>query len=129
KKRLVLAECPGALVGVLGAFAVVPGVEIGIGIRFLEFVSEHRNHAVYAGVSVRADGLRTTGVQTAIGVADERVLNVCAADCAIGMPSAVLSAQTGFRNVGGGDDEVHAVRVFGEGAVGDRVAHNCGDVS
>src|SRR3569832_847986 len=42
--RLV-AESPGAFVGVLGTLTVIPGVEIGIADRFLALVRDDRRHA------------------------------------------------------------------------------------
>src|SRR5207302_10111611 len=59
------AEGPRALVGVLGATAVVPGVEVGVGDRLLGLVGDDRRHAVGAGVAIGSGGLRLTRARAA----------------------------------------------------------------
>src|ERR1700755_2352520 len=73
--RLVLevAERPRALVGVLRARAVEPGVEVGVCVGLFELVRQHGDGAVDARVAVRAVGLRGAGREAAVRVADERV--------------------------------------------------------
>src|SRR6185312_8906947 len=101
------AEGPGALVGVLLAAAIVPGVQIGIADRLFALVRDDRRHPVGARVAVRARGLLRARRGTAIGVADERILDVGARDGAVVVPAAVLRAEAARRvDVGRGQDEV-----------------------
>src|SRR3569833_1950552 len=109
--RLVAAR-PGALVGILCTLTVVPGVEIGIADRFLALVREDRRHAVRAGVAVRRGLLLFTRGRAAVGVADERVLDVAAVDRRVGVPAAVLRAEARRRgDVGRRQHHVERVRV------------------
>src|SRR5882762_1985526 len=87
------AEGPGALVGVLLAPGVVPGVEVGVGRRLLQLVGDDRRHAVGAGVAVRRGGLLLARARAAVGVANEGVLDVLAADRRVRVPAAVLGAE------------------------------------
>src|SRR5206468_2714951 len=112
RRRRGAAEGPRALVGVLLAPAVVPGVEVGIGRGLLELVGQDRRAAVGAGVAVGPDRLVRARRQAAAGVADEGVLDVRAADAVVGVPAAVLRAQAGgLVDVARGQHEVHALGV------------------
>src|ERR1700730_739644 len=105
--RVLGAECPCALVGVLGAAAVIPCIQVGIGHSLFQLVSYDRCHAVRSGVSVRTYRLSSASIYAASGVADERILDVAAADCSARVPAAILSTEAGaFSYVGRREHEI-----------------------
>src|SRR4029079_3688757 len=80
------AERPRTLVGVFVAPAIVPGVQVWVGYRFLELVRDDARHAVGAGITVRPGRLRRTSAGASIRIANERVLDVRACDGSVCVP-------------------------------------------
>src|SRR5437762_1513519 len=89
------AKSPGALVGVLIAAIVVPGVQIRIGDRFLQLVRDDGSHAIRSGVAVRSSGLLLARARAAVRISDECVLDVRARNGAVSVPAAILRAESG----------------------------------
>src|SRR6266478_748565 len=108
------SELPGALVSVLRAAAVVPGVEIGIRNSLLRLVRHDGRHAVRTAVAIRTRGLNLARRRTPVWIPHESVLDVRPANGRPTMPTAVLGAEAGgFVNVRRGQNEIESIRVFG----------------
>src|SRR4051812_35220537 len=87
------AEGPRALVGVLGALLVVPGGQVRVRGGLLPLVGDDGRHAVPAAAAVGAGVLPLAGGRATGRAADERELDVLAADGGVGVPAAVLGAE------------------------------------
>src|SRR5207244_549632 len=86
--RVRRAERPRAFVGVLLAAAVVPRVQVGIGRGFLKLMRDDARHAVGARIAVGTRRLCFARAGAAIGVADERILDVGPRDRSVRVPAA-----------------------------------------
>src|SRR5581483_3971504 len=110
-------EGPCALVGILFAAAVVPGVEVGVSGGFLELVRDDAGRAISSGRAIGAVALRFACRRATGRISDERVLDVAAGNCAIRVPAAVLGAEAaGLVNIGRGQHEIDPVSVLGKSA-------------
>ena len=121
------AEIEIALIGVFLAAGIKPGIQVGIGNGFFQFVRHGVGHAISAahisGRTVRAGALDLATRGTAVHVADERIFNVHAAQGGVRMPAAVLGAESrGLTDARGGQHEVHAVGITRQGPAADGIA-------
>ena len=121
------AEVEVALVGIFLAAGVKPGVQVRIrdGLKLL--VREHVDQAVcaaHAGCrAVGAGRLNFATAGAAIRIADKGVFDIDAAECGMGMETAVLGAEAGsFIDVGGSQHHIYAVGICRQGAAVEGVA-------
>src|ERR1043165_1743911 len=94
---LIVAKGPGALVSILLTSGICPaGARVRVCRGLFEFVRDHGNHAVHAGVAIWTDcSLLGAGAKAAIGVANEGVANVASARRSRSVPSTIIGAETG----------------------------------
>src|SRR5579884_1639089 len=92
---------PGALVGVFIATAVVPGVQVRIGLRLFVFVAGHNAEAVEEAVPelivLTVDEVLATGIAGVGHVGDVAVVEGQAGDRRFAVPGAPLRAEAAFR--------------------------------
>src|SRR5258708_38677762 len=109
------AEVEVAFVGIFLAAGVKPGVEVGIGNRFLGLMSENVNQAIssaYAGCGAVGPGrLAFAARGAAIGVAYKSPFNVRSVECLAGMETAELAAESLLFDVGGRQHHIDAVGI------------------
>src|SRR5512146_2766835 len=107
------SERPRALVRILIAAPVVPGIEVRIGYRLFQFVGNNRRHTIRAGIAVRPGRLCFTSGRATVRIPNEGVLDVGTGDGAMSMPSTILGAEAGTRGyVSTGKHKVDGIRIL-----------------
>src|SRR5439155_2687659 len=116
---------PGALVRILFAPPVVPGVEVRVGNCFLQFVGDDARHTVGACIAVGTCGLRFASAWTTVRIADEGILGVGPKDRTVAVPAAVLGAEAGgLVDIRRGQHEIDTFRVRWQLAATDGAGHD-----
>jgi hypothetical protein len=109
------AEGPGALVRIFIAGGKVPRVKQWIGRGFFKFVRNDARHSVAAPAAIWSNRLEFAIARTSERITHERELNIDAADCGIGVPAAILGAESsGLVDVRSCQDEVNSIDVQGQ---------------